>query len=80
MRTRIRIPVLAVAAALLGLTMTPKTIEADEGMWLFNNLLLGAHQKPTALIPPRSGSITYGCRASGSTLAGPGASSRPTVS
>jgi Peptidase S46 len=35
---RSRIPVLAVAAALLGLFMTPPTtIQADEGMWLFNN-------------------------------------------
>jgi hypothetical protein len=35
MRTRITIA--AVAAALLSLTMIPNTIEADEGMWLFNN-------------------------------------------
>ncbi|QJW96202.1 S46 family peptidase [Frigoriglobus tundricola] len=34
---RSRFSVLAVATAVLGLIMTPDTIEADEGMWLFNN-------------------------------------------
>jgi hypothetical protein len=34
---RTRFPVLAIAAALLGLTMIPTDLEADEGMWLFNN-------------------------------------------
>ncbi len=34
---RHRFAVLAVAVTVLGLTMTPDTIEADEGMWLFNN-------------------------------------------
>ncbi len=37
MRQRHRILVLAAAAALLGLFMIPDTIQADEGMWLFNN-------------------------------------------
>ena len=32
-----RVPALALAVALTGLLMTPSTIEADEGMWLFNN-------------------------------------------
>ena len=32
-----RVPALAAAAALIGLFMTPTTIQADEGMWLFNN-------------------------------------------
>ena len=34
---RHRFATLAVAVTVLGLTMTPDTIEADEGMWLFNN-------------------------------------------
>ncbi len=35
---RSRLPVLAAAAAFLGLIMTPDfTLQADEGMWLFNN-------------------------------------------
>ena len=34
---RHRFATLAVAVTALGLTMTPDTIEADEGMWLFNN-------------------------------------------
>ncbi len=44
---RHRFPVLAVAATVLGLTMIPNTIEADEGMWLFNN-------------PPRAQLKAYG--------------------
>src|SRR5437773_1456144 len=32
-----RFPVLAAAAALLGLTMIPTETYGDEGMWLFNN-------------------------------------------
>src|SRR6476646_3835232 len=34
---RHRILVLAAGAAVLGLFMIPHTIQADEGMWLFNN-------------------------------------------
>jgi hypothetical protein len=44
---RQRFPVPAVAAALLGLLMIPTEIEADEGMWLFNN-------------PPRARLKAYG--------------------
>ena len=32
-----RVPALALAGALIGLFMTPTTVPADEGMWLFNN-------------------------------------------
>src|SRR5882724_5477070 len=32
-----RVPALAAVAALIGLLMIPDTIQADEGMWLFNN-------------------------------------------
>ena len=35
MRSRLSVP--AVVTAMLGLIMLPDTIEADEGMWLFNN-------------------------------------------
>ena len=75
---RHRIPVLAAAAALLGLFMIPDTIQADEGMWLFNNPPR-ATQRSTASSPPTSGSTTSGSPASGSTPAAPAASSRPTA-
>ena len=68
---RHRFAALAVAAAVLGLTMTPDTIEADEGMWLFNNppraqlkeVRLRTHRE---VARPRPA-----CPASGSTPAGP---------
>jgi hypothetical protein len=45
---RPRVPVLAAAAALTGLFMTPDTTHGDEGMWLFSN-------PPRALLKERYG-------------------------
>ena len=65
---------------LLGLFMIPTTIQADEGMWLFNNPPRDATQGQVQLRAHRRVARPRAeLSASGSTPAAPAASSRPTA-
>ena len=63
-RTYRSVAILAAAV----LTAAP-VIRAEEGMWTFDNLPVKQLEAKYGFQPRRSGSITCGCRACGSTMA-----------